>query len=356
MANKNINIISTNVSIRVAIKNLDIKDINSIFVVNKHNKLIGVFTEGDFRRAVLGGLDLNKKVLTLVNKNFIYLFEGCSRNEIKKIFINNPLILDLPILNKKFEIVKIVNQTNFLTSSELRKLNFKFKNINVVVMAGGKGTRLSPFTNVLPKPLMPIKENPIIKLILDKFIEFQINNFYISIFEKGEMIKAYLNNYIKTYNIKYIEEKKPLGTIGALSLIKSKLKKTFFLTNCDILVDCHYPSILKFHSDNNYDLTIVASQQVFSVPYGICNTDSSGKLLSMKEKPSYTYLVNTGFYVVEPKVLKFVPENQFFNMDDLIKKINQNNMKIGVFPLPEKSWKDIGNLNNFLSDDNQKLL
>ena len=334
-------------SVREAIKKLDTEGVNSLCVVDKNNKMLGVFTDGDFRRSVLSGLDISKEISPWINKDFKYLYNGCSENQVKAIFNSNVFIQDLPILNKKFKITKVIKRQDVFTPSELRKENLKLKNIFVIVMAGGKGTRMDPFTRVLPKPLIPFGNEPVIKKILDQFSEFDVKNFYISIYEKKEMIKSYFNSFKKNYKIKYIEEEKPLGTIGSLGLIKNKLKKTFFVTNCDILIEHHYPSILEFHRKNNYDLTLTASLRDFPIPYGVCNVDSSGKLLSMKEKPNYNFLVNTGLYIIEPKVLKLIPNNKLFNITDLIREIKKNNMRIGVFPISDKSWKDLGNWNDY---------
>tara|TARA_B100001093_G_C26823149_1_gene1012815 strand:- start:900 stop:1967 length:1068 start_codon:yes stop_codon:yes gene_type:complete len=347
MNKKNFITIFEKTSVREAIKKLDTENLNSLCVIDKNGKMVGVFTDGDFRRSVLAGLDISKEVSPWINKDFKYLFNGCSENQIKEIFISNVFIRDLPILNKKFKIIKVIKREDVLTSSELRKENLKLKNIPVVVMAGGKGTRMDPFTRVLPKPLIPIGNEPIIKKILDQFREFDVKNFYISIYEKGEMIKAYFNSYKKNYNIKYIEEEKPLGTIGALSLIRDKLKKTFFVTNCDILIEHHYPSIFEFHRKNKYDLTLAASLRDFSIPYGVCDVDINGKLLSMNEKPHYNFLVNTGLYIIEPRVLKLIPNNKLFNINDLITEIKKNNMRTGVYPISDKSWLDLGNWNEY---------
>ena len=356
MNKKNLNTILETKSIRDAIKKLDTEDLNLLCVVDKNNKMIGTFTEGDFRKAVLNGLDIKKELSPLINRDFKYLLNGCLDTQVKEMFMNNTLINELPILNKKFQIIKIIKRADILTFSELRKESLKLKNIYVVVMAGGKGTRMDPFTRILPKPLIPLGNDPIIKVILDQFLNYDFKNFFISINEKGEMIKAYFNDFKKKYNIKYIEEKKPLGTIGSLSLIKNKIKKTFFLTNCDILVSHHYPSILKFHQKNKFDLTITASLRDFTIPYGVCNVDSSGKLLSMNEKPNFNYLVNTGLYIFEPKVLELIPNNKIFNINDLIREIKKNNMNIGVYPISNKSWKDFGNWTEYSKIFDKKFL
>lgn len=338
----NSNTIKSTISIRETVKKMDVENKNSLVVINKENKVCGIFSMGDFRRAVLNGLDINKEISTVINKNFKYLNHGYSKNDAKEIFERNILISEIPILNKKSELIKILTRKEILINYELGKQKFNLKDTTVIIMAGGKGTRLDPFTRILPKPLIPFGNDPIVKIIMDNFNKFKVNNFYISINDKGKMIKAYFYDHKFSYKIQYIEEDKPLGTVGALKLLKDKIKNTFFVTNCDILINSHFPSIMKFHKNSKYDFTLVTSMRNYTIPYGVCDIDKSGQLLNMREKPEYNYLVNTGMYVVEPKVLKFIPKNKIFDMSDLIKKIKGNGMKVGVFPISEKSWVDIG--------------
>ena len=156
----------------------------------------------------------------------------------------------------------------------------------MIIMAGGKGTRLDPFTRILPKPLIPYGNEPIIKVIMDSFKSFGSNKFYISINEKRNMIKSYFYEFKKLYDIKYIEEEKQLGTVGSLKFLKNKIKRTFFVTNSDILISSHYPSMIEFHKKNNNDLTLIISMRNYMIPYGVCDFDNSGKLKKIIEKPN----------------------------------------------------------------------
>jgi dTDP-glucose pyrophosphorylase len=336
-------------TIQEAIKKLDSYNnkLNLLVVHNRKKRVRGIFTMGDFRRSVFKGLDITSKISTIINRNFTYLTKNFSKNEAKEIFNTNNLILNIPILNKKFELVKIITRKDIFSYSELKRQNIDLKLFPVVIMAGGKGTRLDPFTRVLPKPLIPIGNEPILKIIIDNFVEFSLHNFYISINEKGNMIKAYLKDFASSCKIKYIEEAKPLGTAGSLRLLKHKLKSTFFVTNCDIIIYSDYSSIIDFHKKNNNDLTLVSSIRNYIIPYGVCDVDDKGKLLSIKEKPNYNLFVNTGFYVLEPKVLNLIPANKKFDMSELIIKIKKKGLQVGVFPVPEQSWIDIGQLSEY---------
>lgn len=305
-------------SIHDAVKKLDEHKLNTLIILNKKKKVTGTFTMGDFRRAIFVGLDINDAISLIVNKNYEYLTEGYSKTDVKQKFIKNNLVLDIPVVNKNFQLLEIVRRINFFTQKELKKKDVNLYNFPVVIMAGGKGTRLDPVTRILPKPLIPYGNNPIIRVIMDYFKKFNCNKFYLSVNEKGNMIKTYFNDLKRMYKISYIEENKPLGTAGSLKLLKNKLKKTFFVTNCDVLIQTDYPALMRFHKENKYDLTIVSSFRKYKVPYGVCNFNQNGDLLSINEKPEYSFFLNTGLYVLDPKVLEIIPRNIKFDMDKLI--------------------------------------
>ena len=347
MDKNNSNTVSLTTSIRETVKKMDVENKNSLVVIDNKNKVQGIFSDGDFRRAVFKGLDISNEISLVINKKFKYLVKGYSKNEAREIFIRNSFIQEVPILDKNFELIKIIKRDDVLNNEELSLEKFNLKDVPVVIMAGGKGTRLDPFTRILPKPLFPLGNKPIISKILDSFNKFNVNNFYISINDKGKMIKAYFKEYNLPYKIDFIEEDKKLGTAGSLQMLKDKIKSTFFVSNCDVLIHCHYPSIIEFHKKNNHDLTLVTSMRNYLIPYGVCNIDKSGQLIKMTEKPEYDFLVNTGLYVLEPKLIKLIPENKSFDMSELINELNKKNMKIGVFPVSEKSWIDVGQWKDF---------
>jgi len=177
---------------------------------------------------------------------------------------------------------------------------------------------------------------------MDSFLKFGANDFYISVNEKGQMIKAYFHDHELPYNIQYIEEEEPLGTAGALGYLQNKIDTPFFVSNCDIIINTDYAAVLDFHTEGEYDLTLIASMRHYVIPYGVCGVDNGGDLTSIQEKPEYNFLVNTGFYVLSPSVLNLIPRDRYFDMPDLINAAQKNGMKVGVFPVSEKSWADVG--------------
>ncbi|MFH1074541.1 MAG: sugar phosphate nucleotidyltransferase, partial [Candidatus Firestonebacteria bacterium] len=212
----------------------------------------------------------------------------------------------------------------------------------VVIMAGGEGTRLSPFTKILPKPLIPIGEKPIMEIIVDRFMAYGCRDFYVSVNYKASILKAYFSDFTQNCIIKFVQEEKPLGTIGSLCLFKEVLKTTFFVTNCDILIEADYADILKFHKSNKNLITMVVSMKHYTIPYGVCEIKNGGDLRGILEKPEYDFLVNTGMYLMEPQVVKDIPQNSYYNMNELINDYVHHNKKIGAYPISEKSWLDMG--------------
>jgi len=212
----------------------------------------------------------------------------------------------------------------------------------VVIMAGGRGTRLEPFTKVLPKPLIPVGDKTVIDHILDKFRAYGVCEFYLTIHHMSKILRAYFEEKNPDYSIDFTEETEPRGTAGSLKLLKDRLNKPFFVSNCDIIIQADYSDIYSFHTNNGYDITLVASARQFNIPYGICVLNVSGSLERIQEKPNYNLLVNTGLYVLNPDVINLVPDDGLFHITHLMDKVKENNGIIGVYPVSEKAWVDVG--------------
>ena len=219
-----------------------------------------------------------------------------------------------------------------MLNNENEKVTYKKINASVVIMAGGRGTRMEPFTSILPKPLLPINNKSMLEIIMQEYSKHNINNFCLSVNYKSNLIKAYLNDLDLGYNISYVEELKPLGTAGSLKLLNpSFTKKPFFISNCDILIKQDYDKIYDFHLKGNYEITLVASYRNHEIPYGVCDIEKGGSLIKISEKPSYNFLVNTGMYIVNPSVLKHIPNNKFFHITHLIEKVKSTGKKLEYF-------------------------
>jgi NDP-sugar pyrophosphorylase family protein len=214
--------------------------------------------------------------------------------------------------------------------------------IPVVIMAGGKGTRLEPFTRILPKPLVPIGEKTVIEIIMTRFQDFGLDHFYISINHMSKIIKAYFEERQLKCKISYLEEDEPLGTAGSLRLLQGKVEGPIFVSNCDNIIETDYANLHAFHMENRYDITLVASLKEFNIPYGVCEVEKSGSLSIIREKPEYNFLVNTGLYIVNDNLIRTIPEKTTYHMTDLINSVKKAGGNVGVYPIGDNSWIDIG--------------
>lgn len=326
-------------TIREAFKQESLNRAKFIVVVDDSNKVVGFVSEGDFRRAIWNELSLEEPVESVMNRGFVFFNEGrYTPGDIKKMFLSMD-IKQIPIL-KEGLLVDVIFRDDF-DEAEL-KLPEPSLQIPVVVMAGGKGTRLDPFTRILPKPLIPIGDKPVIEIIMDRFADYGVTDFYISVNDKEKMIAAFFEDFHSTYTISYIKEDSFLGTAGALKYLEGKFNTPFIVSNCDIIIDADYAKIYEFHKQGGYTLTLVGSMQHHVVPYGVCTITDGGQLKEIEEKPEYDFLANTGMYILNPEVLKFIPDNKRFDMTDLIRRLEENNKSVGVYPVSGESWIDVG--------------
>ncbi|NFO15305.1 CBS domain-containing protein [Clostridium botulinum] len=328
-------LVNKDMSIRKGIDILD-KNGKKFIVVVEDKKLIGVVTDGDIRRWILKNGDISKSIDNIMTKSPKYL-QIEERNNVKEI-MNKYKIEAVPIVNKEKEVVDVVFWSDVYNN---QLTYFETNNIPIVIMAGGKGTRLQPYTKIIPKMLVPIGEIPIIERIINNFVNFNFNDFYVTINYKKDIIKAYFNKET-SYDISFVEEDTPLGTAGSLTLLKDNIKSTFFVSNCDILVDANYSDILKFHKKCQNKITIVTALKNYVIPYGVFNLNDDGSILSLDEKPRYEFLVNTGMYILEKDVLEYIEENKYADMTDIIYKLIENKEKIGIYPVTEGAWLDMG--------------
>ena len=221
-------------------------------------------------------------------------------------------------------------------------------NLPVVVMAGGKGTRLKPLTNIIPKPMVPIGEKTILEEIMDRFEKIGCHKFYISVNYKSDLLQFYLDQLEHKYDIRFFEEDKPLGTIGSISLLKGELSTPFFVSNCDIIIDQDYRDVYDYHLENQNDLTLVTAVKSLRIPYGVIETGEDGLMMNLKEKPELTYMINTGLYILNSDCIDEIPEGEMFHITQLIERIKERNGRVGCFPVSEHAWKDMGEWPEYL--------
>ena len=211
-------------------------------------------------------------------------------------------------------------------------------------MAGGKGTRLYPYTQILPKPLIPIGEKTITEHIMSRFKEYGCSHFDMIVNYKKHFIKSYFLDNENTVDVDFIEETEFLGTGGGLRLLEGKYQSTIFMTNCDILIEEDYAKILEYHKKNNNIITMVCAEKNMLIPYGTVEISETGQALALKEKPRLSFITNTGFYVIEPEFLNMIPENTFIHITDIIQNCIDTGKKVGVYKILEEKWLDMGQM------------
>ncbi len=325
-------------TIKHALKLMDAVGSKLVFVAGPGKELLGALSDGDVRRWILKGGNIGAKVTMVMTRTPRCLPEGHSGDDARALVLKEQIEC-VPVVDKERRIKGAVWWYDFFEQKEQPAGRL---GLPVVIMAGGKGTRLAPITNILPKPLMPIGDKPITQHIIERFARYGCRKVYFSVNFKAKLIKAYFSDLGGDYDFEFVEEPKPLGTAGSLYLLKRKVKKTFFITNCDVLVDADYADIAKFHRTSGNAVTIVGSMKHFTIPYGTCEIARGGELLAVREKPEFDFLVNTGMYLMEPAALKLIPDNTQMHMTDLIAKCLRQGVKVGVYPISEKSWVDTG--------------
>lgn len=341
-------IIDEEYNIREVIKKIDATG-KRILLVSDDGILKGVITDGDIRRWILKNGDLNRSCKYIINYNPVYLYDtDLNKNDLNKVDLNKVKVAmkenrvdAIPILSKENEIKSIIFSNDFENEIVINKKNIE---LPVVIMAGGLGTRLYPYTKILPKPLIPIGDIPIVERIINKFRKFGCRDFYLTVNHKKNMIKSYFSEIDKDYEVNYIEEDKPLGTGGSLYLLKGKVNQTFFLSNCDILIDEDYERIYNHHKKSGNLVTMVCAIKNITIPYGIVKLNKYGDIDKMVEKPDFSFMTNTGMYLVNPKVLDFISDNEFIGFPDIMQRCKDKGYKIGVYPITEKCWLDMGQI------------
>lgn len=320
-----------NSTIGEAIKKIDKNGNGIVCVVDKFGELLGIFTDGDFRRAIINGAQLTDKISKWMNIDFISAQNTVPISDVKRILINKRM-RHLPIVSGK-KLVDIV----FLN-------DFEIKDIPVVLMVGGLGSRLYPLTKEIPKPMIKVGDKPILEQIIENFVSQGFTNLILSVNYKKEKIIEYFGNGSDFgATITYVEEKEPLGTGGSLSLMKNLLQdyKQFIVMNGDILAQVDFNDLLKKHNNSNADVTVCTRKYTINIPFGVIQQQNC-KIKQIVEKPDYQYLVNSGIYVLNYETLKLLKENEYIDIPIFVNKLIEDGYNTISYQL-NGYWFDIGN-------------
>ena len=328
-------------TIEFAMQKQQANNLKCLIIINKKDEFVGTLSDGDIRDAILKKKKLNYKINSLVNRKPCFFYENnYDLNKVKKIIFNQEFPF-VPIINKRKKLVNIYNSKSFGKKKFEKKLD-----IPVVIMAGGRGTRLQPSTHILPKPLIPVQGKAIIEHIILEFKNYGIEDYFISLNYKSLLVKAFFSQLKLNCNIKYLNEKKPLGTAGSLKLLSKFKKENYLVINCDTIIKSDFNDFLNFHKENKNDISVIGSTNKIQIPYGVCEIDKKQRLKKIDEKPSIDFISNTGCYLINKKVLKLIPKDKTFDFTDLVELAIKKKYRVGLYPINEKSWIDAGSLDH----------
>jgi dTDP-glucose pyrophosphorylase len=329
-------IIGLNTPVLEAMRIIDESSLQISLVVDAEDRLVGMITDGDIRRGILKGISLDQPVQLIMNPKFTSLAQGASVEEVLRLMKLRDL-RQIPILDECGRVVDLKILEDLIQPPP--------RDNWVVLMAGGLGTRLRPFTDTCPKPLLKVGNKPLLETILENFVAYDFNKFYIAVNYKAEMIEALLGSGSRWgITIEYLREAEQLGTAGALGLLPQKPTKAVVVMNGDVLSNVNFQHLLDFHQSHQAAASMCVWDYRVKVPYGVIKTDQH-RLIGIDEKPVQRFFVNAGIYVLEPEVLDFIPKNTKWDMTDLFAALIHQGYETAAFPIREY-WMDIGRLDD----------
>lgn len=339
-------IIDETTTIKEALRQMGLGGEKILFVLDSKKKLLGSLTDGDIRRWILSEGSLGEKVSKVFNRKPKILLQDYDLPAVRETMLKEK-IEALPVVDSEGQIKDVLFWNDMFgdgSQPEIREL----RKVPVLIMAGGKGTRLDPLTKIFPKPLIPFGDKTIIEYILDRFSTFGCDDFFLSVNYKGKMIQTYFEQPESKYKITFLWENEPTGTAGSLRQAVKLIKSSdLFVSNCDILIKADYADVYDYHLHHDNDITIVGSMQHLAVPYGVLHLKKEGLLDEIVEKPEYDFLVNTGFYVVKKQVVKHIPSDLPFDFPHLITEVKNAGGRVRVYPISQDAWTDIGQLQEY---------
>ncbi len=329
------------ITIKEAINKIDINGKKTLVLTKSTGEITAIITDGDIRRYLVSGGSLNDDASIAANHTPIFV-SGYHEPDAKELLHANDLEC-IPMVDKN----GIVHSVIFDDGAAYRLENSV--DYPVVMMAGGLGTRLYPYTSILPKPLIPIGDKTITEMILERFNRFGCTDMTLVVNHKKNLIKSYFSEVSLPYTVSFADEDIPLGTGGGLSFLAGKYDTPVFVTCCDNIIEANYAEIAKLHCETNSIVTMVCADHEVVVPYGVINTDEDGAILSMEEKPSFRIKLNAGMYLVNPQFINRIPKNTFVHITDLIKEAIDRGERVSTYLIEDKCFVDIGKLSDLHS-------
>lgn len=317
-----------------------------LLLVLERGHFLGLLSIGDVQRAIIRNVAFSEPIRKILRADIIVCRVGDSEDHVRSEMLRCRAVF-MPILSGDGALIDVRFWEDYFSEQRLSAGRNALQ-LPVVIMAGGTGSRLRPLTNILPKPLLPFGGKTIIETIMDRFAQVGCTTFHVSLNYKAAMIRHYFAELKDSpYQISFFEESKPLGTAGSLSLVADRIKTPFFVSNCDIVIEQELDEVWNYHCANKNELTVIAALKHVKLAYGSLVTGQDGLLCELSEKPEWVFKVNSGVYILEPHLLSSVPHGVFFNMTDLIECVLARKGRVGVFPVSEGCWSDIGNWNDY---------
>lgn len=309
-----------------------------ILVCLEDGRLMGIIMDSDLRRGILSGIKLEDKIASVINPHPVVATSDMSKHAIL-VLMKEKSVDPVPVVDKEGNFVDLYRMNELLRLIDLPN--------SAVIMAGGLGRRLMPLTKSMPKPLLKIGGKPIIEHVIRHIADYGIESFYITVNYKSEMIKKYLKDGKHMgARITYLEEKKQLGTVGAIGLLKNHtIEFPFIVMNGDILTRINFHKLLEEHKNSGSPLTVCLTMYHYDVPYGVVDV-RDGKVMGISEKPEYDFFINAGIYCMSPELIEFIPSDSYYDINMLIDLLLSKDIPVGTFPI-EEYWRDIGSIKDF---------
>ena len=309
---------------------------------------------GDVQRAIIGGASIDSPVAALPERVNLTVDAADGREAARALLLRYRAPYT-PALTADGGVARVFFWEEFFETEPLPP-RVNLAHVPVVIMAGGLGSRLRPLTNVIPKPLIPVGDRSILEHILDRFSQVGCSRFHLTVNYLADVLRYYVDHRTEyAERVTYVDEPTPLGTAGSLHLLAGELQETFFVTNCDILIDQDYSEIYEYHRERGNIMTVVTALRHHSVAYGTVESDHEGRLTRLVEKPELTYAINAGMYILEPELLVRIPRDRVFHITELIESLRAAGERVGVFPVSEGSWHDIGVWSEYLKIKDKPL-
>lgn len=306
-------------------------DFQTLFVVDKDEKMVGTLTDGDIRRGLIGGASLTTPIREIMHTSFKFVREGQNDAKILKEYREKKYYF-IPVLDKEDHIIKVCNLIKYRN----------FLPVDAVLMAGGKGERLRPLTEKTPKPLLPVGGKAIIDHNIDRLIDYGVKHINVTVNYLGEQLEEHFREPRNEVQIQTVREPKFLGTIGSIKFVPEFFNDTVLVMNSDLFTNINYEDFYLHFKEHNADMSVAAVPYSVSIPYGILDIEERRNIKGLIEKPTYDYYANAGIYLIKRSALDLIPADTMFHSTDLLAAIVAKGGKVIRFPL-NGTWIDIGN-------------